>query len=78
LDLQPASCVAYLLITHDILLAQAFADRIAVMQHGRIVEQGDSRTVFAQPAHSYTRPLIEAVQSIDAASSGTRLTDHGR
>ena len=78
MDLQPASCVAYLLITHDILLAQAFANRIAVMQHGRIVEQGDSRTVFTRPAHSYTRPLIEAVQSIDAASSGTRLTDHGR
>jgi ABC-type glutathione transport system ATPase component len=76
-DLQEASGVAYLLITHDILLAQAFTDRIAVMQHGRIVEQGDSRTVFAQPAHGYTRLLIEAVQSIDAASSGTRLTDHG-
>ncbi len=78
LDLQAASGVAYLLITHDILLAQAFADRIAVMQHGRIVEQGDSGTVFTSPAHGYTRRLIEAVQSIDAASSGTRMTDYGR
>jgi ABC-type glutathione transport system ATPase component len=78
IDLQRSSGVAYLLITHDILLAQAFADRIAVMQQGRIVEGGDSRTVFTAPAHSYTRELIEAVQSIDAVSSGTRQSDLGR
>ena len=64
-DLQVQSCVSYLLITHDILLARAFSHRIAVMHQGRIVEYGDTATVLQAPTHAYTHRLLDAVQSVD-------------
>jgi peptide/nickel transport system ATP-binding protein len=45
-------------ITHDLALIAGFADRLAVMYAGRIVEQGPIDAVFAQPLHPYTRGLI--------------------
>jgi peptide/nickel transport system ATP-binding protein len=49
--------VGILMITHDLPLAAHFADRIAVMYLGRIVEVGDARTVLRDPKHPYTRAL---------------------
>lgn len=49
---------AILLITHDLTVVQAFADRIAVMYAGRIVEEGPSDRLMAAPQHPYTRALI--------------------
>jgi len=49
--------VGILMITHDLALAAHFADRIAVMYLGRIVEVGDARTVLRDPRHPYTRAL---------------------
>lgn len=60
-DLRRERGMAYLLITHDITVAQAFADKVAVMFKGRIVEQGPVRDVLANPAHEYTRELLAAV-----------------
>jgi ABC-type glutathione transport system ATPase component/ABC-type dipeptide/oligopeptide/nickel transport system permease subunit len=56
---------AILFITHDIVLARHFCDRIAVMQDGRIVEEGRADTVALQPSHAYTRRLIGAVGRIE-------------
>jgi ABC-type dipeptide/oligopeptide/nickel transport system ATPase component len=67
------SGVSYLLITHDILLARAFSNRIAVMRQGSIVERGDTPSVLHAPAHAYTRRLIEAVQSVDGPVVGSSL-----
>jgi len=53
--------LALLFITHDLRVAAQICDRIAVMQHGRIVEYGDTRQVFAEPRHDYTRALLAAV-----------------
>jgi peptide/nickel transport system ATP-binding protein len=49
---------AILLITHDLTVVQAFADRIAVMYAGRIVEEGPAAQIMADPQHPYTRALI--------------------
>src|SRR4051812_40170718 len=64
-DLQRASGVAYLLITHDMLVARAFSHRIAVMYRGRIVEEGPTAQVIAAPRDPYTQRLLAAVQSLD-------------
>jgi ABC-type glutathione transport system ATPase component len=64
-DLQRDSGVAYLLITHDMLVARAFSHRVAVMYRGRIIEEGPTDQVLAAPRHPYTQSLIAAVQSLD-------------
>ena len=56
--LQARTGMAVLLITHDLALVRHFAQKIAVMEKGHIVEQGDCATVFAQPTHAYTRQLL--------------------
>jgi ABC-type glutathione transport system ATPase component len=65
MDLQRQSGVAFLLITHDMLVAQAFSHRVAVMYRGRIVEQGLTGEVLASPRNPYTQRLLAAVQSLD-------------
>ena len=52
--------MALLMITHDLNLVRKFADRIAVMEKGEIVEQGAVDAVFADPQHAYTRKLIDS------------------
>ena len=59
-DLQRKNGMAVLLITHDLNLVRRFADRVAVMENGHIVEQGAVADVFAQPQHAYTRKLIDS------------------
>jgi microcin C transport system ATP-binding protein len=59
-DLQRQTGMAVLLITHDLNLVRRFADRVAVMENGHIVEQGPVETVFAHPQHAYTRKLIHS------------------
>ncbi|MEQ8816148.1 MAG: ABC transporter ATP-binding protein [Thalassobaculum sp.] len=49
-----------ILITHDLGLAAAYCDRVAVMRNGELVEQGDARAIFAAPRHPYTRKLVAA------------------
>ncbi|MGH6720096.1 MAG: ABC transporter ATP-binding protein [Alphaproteobacteria bacterium] len=59
-DLQRRLGMALLLITHDLTIVRKVADRVLVMQGGRIVEQGAVADVFARPAHDYTRHLLGA------------------
>lgn len=59
-DLQAQTGMAVLLITHDLALVRHFAHRVAVMEHGHLVEQGDRATVFAEPQHAYTRRLLDS------------------
>ncbi len=53
--------LSILLITHDLASARWLADRILVLYHGRVVEQGPGDEVIAAPAHPYTRALLAAV-----------------
>ncbi len=57
-DLQRQTGMAVLLITHDLNLVRRFADRVAVMEQGMLVEQGRVAEVFRAPQHAYTRRLI--------------------
>ena len=52
---------AYLFITHNIGVVEYIADHVAVMQAGRIVEQGPSEAVLSRPQNEYTRTLLAAV-----------------
>ena len=52
--------LALLLISHDLGVVRRYADRVCVMKDGRIVEAGGAATVFARPAHAYTRMLLAA------------------
>jgi ABC-type oligopeptide transport system ATPase subunit len=65
---QQAGQVAMLYITHDIASARHFADRIAVMHLGSIVESGTAEQVIDHPVHPYTRALIAAVPEPDPAN----------
>ncbi len=65
--LQQRNGMAVLLITHDLNLVRRFADRIAVMEDGRIVETGPVAQVFNQPQHAYTRKLIDSRPARDVA-----------
>ncbi|MBL8343783.1 MAG: ABC transporter ATP-binding protein [Rubrivivax sp.] len=60
-ELQRDLGVSYLFITHNIAVVEFLADRVAVMQGGRIVEQGGCPEVMSDPAHAYTRELLAAV-----------------
>ena len=64
-DLQRKNGMAVLMITHDLNLVRRFADRIAVMENGVIVEQGAVRDVFASPQHAYTRKLMDSKPTRD-------------
>jgi microcin C transport system ATP-binding protein len=64
-DLQRQTGMAVLLITHDLHLVRRFADRVAVMQEGRLVEEGAVGTVFGAPQHPYTRNLVDSRPSRD-------------
>ncbi len=64
LDLIAALCdtygLTYLFISHDLTVVRSVTDRVLVMEAGKIVEAGETETVFADPQHSYTRHLLKA------------------
>ena len=62
--------MAVLLITHDMGVVADVADAVAVMRHGRIIERGDVRTIFASPSHDYTRQLLAAVPRLNSLRGG--------
>ena len=66
-DLARERNMGALLITHDLGLASAYCDRIVVMQDGKIVDQGETDALFANPGHPYTERLIRATPRPDSA-----------
>ena len=68
-DLQRRNGMAVILITHDLNLVRRFADRVAVMENGHIVEQGAVADVFARPQHPYTRKLIDSKPARDVVEA---------
>jgi ABC-type glutathione transport system ATPase component len=65
-NLQSAHSLAYLYVSHDLRLISQFADEVAVMHQGKIVEQKKTRDLFSQPAHLHTRELLSTVHSVES------------
>ena len=61
LDLQQEEGMAVLLITHDLNLVRKFAQRVAVMERGKLVETGNTETLYANPKHPYTIKLLNSI-----------------
>ncbi|WP_287813878.1 ABC transporter ATP-binding protein [Pseudomonas sp.] len=59
-SLQLRHGLTYLFISHDLAVVQALAHDLMVIRHGRVVEQGPARRVFADPQHFYTQDLLKA------------------
>ena len=63
-DLRQTHNLSMLFISHDLAVVSQVADRVAVMQHGEIVEQAQAQTLFRHPQHPYTRSLITAAPTM--------------
>jgi len=73
-DLQKRYKLAYLFISHDLKVVRALANAIIVLRHGKVVEQGSARTVFAKPKTDYTKALLAAAFELESTRSGAVAT----
>ncbi|MBW4522982.1 MAG: ABC transporter ATP-binding protein [Scytolyngbya sp. HA4215-MV1] len=67
--------MALLLISHDLAMVGEYCDRLAVMYGGKMVEMGDTQSIFQNPQHEYTRSLLKAalhVQNLEQGATGIR------
>jgi peptide/nickel transport system ATP-binding protein len=64
-DLEREAGVTFLLISHDLAVVAHICETTAVMYRGRIVEMGETAAMFANPAHPYTRELVDATPRLD-------------
>jgi oligopeptide/dipeptide ABC transporter ATP-binding protein len=74
-DLKERHGLALLLISHDIALLSELADRLAVMYHGRLVEQGPPKQVLENPGHPYTRALARCAAVLNGGRKGESLAN---
>ena len=59
-DLKEELDLSYIFISHDLAVVYQICDRVLVLYHGEVVEQGDVDTVYDNPQHEYTKKLLEA------------------
>jgi dipeptide transport system ATP-binding protein len=73
MDLQERTGIAYVFISHNLSVVEHIAQRVMVMYLGRVVESAPKARLFAQPLHPYTRALLSATPSIDAARRALKI-----
>jgi ABC-type oligopeptide transport system ATPase subunit len=73
LELQKRLTLTFLFIAHDLRLVEHICSRAAVMYLGKIVEMGETRALFAQPTHPYTRALLSAIPVLDPDAPRQRI-----
>ncbi|MEU5690855.1 ATP-binding cassette domain-containing protein [Actinosynnema sp. NPDC020468] len=71
-DLRAEHGLSYLFITHDLAVVRHVCDRVVVLRHGRIVEEGRVRDVTEEPRHPYTRALLAAAPVADPEAQARR------
>ncbi|WP_152348140.1 ABC transporter ATP-binding protein [Brevibacterium sp. CFH 10365] len=71
-DLRSRLGVSFLFVSHDLSVVRHISDRIAVMKSGKLVEIGDTASVFDNPQHEYSRELLAAVPIPDPATARSR------
>jgi oligopeptide/dipeptide ABC transporter ATP-binding protein len=76
-DLKADLGLSYIFISHDLSVVEHVSDRVAVMYLGRFVELADAQTLYARPAHPYTRALISAIPQPDPSDRRARLVPPG-
>ncbi len=69
--------LTYLFITHNLAVVEYFADEVAVMYLGRIVERGTTEEIFDSPKHPYTRALLSAVPKMDGQTGVEKIRLEG-
>ncbi|HEL2738444.1 TPA: ABC transporter ATP-binding protein [Streptococcus suis] len=74
-QLQEDLGLTYLFISHDLNLVRQFADRIAVMYKGSLVEIGSAQDIFQNPQHPYTRYLLQSNLSLDPQEARAQLQE---
>jgi oligopeptide transport system ATP-binding protein len=74
LDLKDRLKLTYFFIAHDLRLVEHVCSRVAVMYVGRIVEIGDTTSLYTNPTHPYTRALLSAIPALDPDRPRTRIT----
>ncbi|HEL2382320.1 TPA: ABC transporter ATP-binding protein [Streptococcus suis] len=74
-QLQEDLGLTYLFISHDLNLVRQFADRIAVMYKGSLVEIGSAQDIFQNPQHPYTRYLLQSNLSLDPLEARAQLQE---
>jgi len=73
MDLQDEFGLSYLFVAHDLAVVEHISHRVAVMYLGRIVELGDTESIFERPQHPYTVALLSAVPVPDPRASRKRI-----
>jgi len=73
MDIQQATKVAYLFISHNLSVVEHIADQVLVMYLGKAVEYGDKAAIFGQPLHPYTRALLASTPRIDPAQRQAKI-----
>ena len=76
-SLQSDFNLTYLFITHNLSVVEYFADEVAVMYLGRIVERGTAEEIFDSPKHPYTRALLSAVPKMDPQTGVEKIQLEG-
>jgi peptide/nickel transport system ATP-binding protein len=72
-DLQEQLHLTYLFIAHDLRVVEHISQRVAIMYLGKIVEIAGRNEIYANPRHPYTRALLSAIPTIDAATRTERI-----
>jgi ABC-type oligopeptide transport system ATPase subunit len=63
-DIRKRFNITYLFISHDLRVIRFMSDRVAVMRHGKIIEEGPAQQIYSTPSHPYTKELLSSILEV--------------